>query len=129
MIRKRSARAQNRLQKSRVKIMLILFFRKQTYPSRICSEESDCQCRVLQTSFGQFVQTYAHEKPGLWKDRNFFLLNDDARLHTAPGFQQFLGKKKRCNSVESFPLLTEFEFSRLLCLPKTEIGHEGNPPL
>lgn len=58
--------------------------------------------------------------PELWKDRNFFLLHNNARPHTATVVHKFL-TKKRGNSVERYPYSPGLSLPNYFASPRLKL--------
>ncbi len=87
-------------QKSGVKTMLILFFdSKGVLHHKYVPEGQTVNTTFYIQVLKSFCKHIPRLRPEMWRDWKFFLLHDNARLHTAATVQQFLAKKKWCSWV------------------------------
>jgi hypothetical protein len=97
-----------RLQKSKIKTMLIISFDKQgLIHKEFVPEGQTVNSALYVETIGRFLKRISRVRPQFWAEGRWFVLHDSAPFHSALVVERFLAKH---GVVEIVPVLWEAEW-------------------
>ena len=115
-----------KFQRSRIKIILIIFFDSQgAVHKEFVAEGKTVNAEFYKGVMDRLLKRTRRVRWAAFCCRDFFLLHDNAPAHKAAGVCQFWPKK--CYKPLSHPLIYRFIYARLFSVPQVENEVERTP--